>query len=960
MSLVAKCTPCQAKRIQAIIKKVRYLKAAEEYLKHSTYQTHTKEEVYHKPIEFYRKKDGKLYIKTFLIDDTRNNNGWRASWNSIKKRIRTFIGRPGIEYMKCDQYGCMLDHTIAPTFEENLHVQEPHRVTTIVDTALDESTHTAYAIHRVENEEFAQKIESGEIKYLSPSIAPVKEKTTISQNPDNDDEWYIDTTDWRGLHAAFVHMPAYNHKARVVGKCTGDEKCVTELKNNSTLVARTQILIQKIRVLNAAGAFTPKPDQAGPDKDGNYWITVNGNPIPIKKGDNVKDTIANNFKDKEDKSQKETTPKTEKPTSVKDLNITTQYHKNLSKYNMYYKGIALDSSKIEQLALELGETDLQQFGIDNAKYTVKDFNIVNEMDDEVRIPYMKADTIQERTKIFMEFIQETDSYDTFRSVEEHLHAFNIALQYQAAKAEKFHRLTGFNELDSYLEKDPIFGESTHGINNGGDYKCASLQPIKDMEFDHEPALVTYPADKVREGSKTALYTQYAPVLPGHLSSDIKPSINSLARAFFMNETEIRIKSDTKIPVGDMEITFRHEMDSKERDRLQEKYGSLGKLSFAKVKDAKLDAADVTRISILIGTVRQLMAKGFVPRPDNGGPDVDGYYWITLKNKVKIKIKPGENVKDVVKKQLADKKPKEESVGMTDKQIEAHHALKKQKEEDINNYTPLTTAQTKKLVTENMQTFTDVPLDADRIAMLVNTSQEAYLHELGAWHKGNDNHPSREDLFENEAAYKVYSDLYMDGQTSKADELFSAAVAKSPRGKEFTKFEESVQAFNIVLKQKAAKAKRFYRMTDEDELDSYLQKNSKFGESTWGIGKEGAGYKCLSVDPVNVTFNKPVQISYPADKIREGSKTVAYSTLPFNKKGRDLYFEESDISEPLTIGFMPETEVRIPESTKIPVGELEIRFIRKFHTAEDKTKLRKKYGSLGKIFFADEDDAWVSQ
>lgn len=216
------CTPCQQNRIKNIIGKVRQLKAVDYY-----------------------KKDNILYVKTFLINDTRNNNGWRASWDSIKKNAKTFIGKPGIEYTKCGKHGCVLDHTEGETYDESIHIQEKYRVSTIVDVVLDESTHTAYVIHKIENEEFAKKIESKEIRYLSPSIWPNREKTTMTLT--DRDEWYIDTTDWDGLHDAWVDQPAFGHDARVVGECRGDDSCIAKLRDNQMLVA--SLLLHRARKL---------------------------------------------------------------------------------------------------------------------------------------------------------------------------------------------------------------------------------------------------------------------------------------------------------------------------------------------------------------------------------------------------------------------------------------------------------------------------------------------------------------------------------------------------------------------------------------------------------------------------------------------------------------------------------------------------------------------------------------
>lgn len=191
------------------------------------------------PIEHYT-KDGTLYIRTFLINDKRNRNKWRASWNSIKENAKTFIGRPGIEYTKCDHKGCLLDHTNGKSFDDNLHIQEKYRRTTITDVVLDEGTHTAYAIHRVESPEFAGKIKRGEISWLSPSIWPNAEKTTVGHTIDN--ELFIDTTGWDGLHDAFVTRPAFGHEARIVAKCTdhGDGSvCRHELKSRPLTAAES-------------------------------------------------------------------------------------------------------------------------------------------------------------------------------------------------------------------------------------------------------------------------------------------------------------------------------------------------------------------------------------------------------------------------------------------------------------------------------------------------------------------------------------------------------------------------------------------------------------------------------------------------------------------------------------------------------------------------------------------------
>ena len=82
----------------------------------------------------YNGKPGK-WLKTFAMNDQRNKNGWRLTWESIKKRIPDFIGFPGIEYRKCTKAGCDLDHTEGSTYESSLKAQTPHKITTIRDYA---------------------------------------------------------------------------------------------------------------------------------------------------------------------------------------------------------------------------------------------------------------------------------------------------------------------------------------------------------------------------------------------------------------------------------------------------------------------------------------------------------------------------------------------------------------------------------------------------------------------------------------------------------------------------------------------------------------------------------------------------------------------------------------------------------------------------------------------------------
>jgi len=162
------------------------------------------------------------FLKTFAINDKRNKNGWRATWEGIRKNIETFKGKPGIEFVKCDEDGCDLDHTEAQTEEMSLQVQEPFRVTTIVGFTFDESTHTAYFIDKVNDPDFYQKVKSLEIKYVSPSIWPKAGGYEIVGQMENGMPM-IDVWEWSGLHKAYVNKPAFGDDAKITATCEGHD-----------------------------------------------------------------------------------------------------------------------------------------------------------------------------------------------------------------------------------------------------------------------------------------------------------------------------------------------------------------------------------------------------------------------------------------------------------------------------------------------------------------------------------------------------------------------------------------------------------------------------------------------------------------------------------------------------------------------------------------------------------------
>ena len=231
-----------------------------------------------------------LYVKTFLINDERNRNGWRASWGSIRRMHKTFRNQPGIEFWACGEKGCLRDHTEdQKSYRANEKHQRKYSVSTIVDTVLDEATHTAYAIHRIDRPDFAEQIRRGVVKYLSPSIWPDREKTEfrlVKDAPDLANEWHIDTTGWRGLHDAWVDVPAYGPQARVIATCEGREDCPALLRRAQggeqlTASARLRDLLARLHALRgtlvAAAAWDESKHPRGqPGNPGQFAETEGG------------------------------------------------------------------------------------------------------------------------------------------------------------------------------------------------------------------------------------------------------------------------------------------------------------------------------------------------------------------------------------------------------------------------------------------------------------------------------------------------------------------------------------------------------------------------------------------------------------------------------------------------------------------------------------------------------------
>lgn len=184
-------------------------------------------------IEVIDEFDGEkgLFVKTFALNTKRNKNGWAVpNWPDIVRNMPKFKSKPGIEYVKCENEKCDLDHTDGATELMSLKVQENFRVSTIIDYQLDEKTKTAYAIHKVHDVGVFEKIKAGEILAVSPSIWPNDVEVT-GKMPNGLPK--IDVYDFNALHIAFVNKPAFGDDANITAVCEG-ENCPMKLLTATT------------------------------------------------------------------------------------------------------------------------------------------------------------------------------------------------------------------------------------------------------------------------------------------------------------------------------------------------------------------------------------------------------------------------------------------------------------------------------------------------------------------------------------------------------------------------------------------------------------------------------------------------------------------------------------------------------------------------------------------------------
>lgn len=183
----------------------------------------------------YKGRKGK-FIKNFLLNDKRNKNGWRTTWESIKTHYEDFLNKPGTYFEKSDGTP---DHPDGESYKKMMSNQENYRVVNIAGLELDEKTHSLYSISEILDEEiteidFEGLLRDGKINFTSPGVWPIK-SDEVGTMADGRPE--LDVHEWKALHFSYINDPAFGEKAaKTLGTCEGlGGECMTRLAASTDL-----------------------------------------------------------------------------------------------------------------------------------------------------------------------------------------------------------------------------------------------------------------------------------------------------------------------------------------------------------------------------------------------------------------------------------------------------------------------------------------------------------------------------------------------------------------------------------------------------------------------------------------------------------------------------------------------------------------------------------------------------
>ena len=164
-------------------------------------------------------EDGKLFLKTFLIDASINENEWGVTADSIPQNIESVIGKPVVLVSNFDHPQLVDNRRLEP----NLEYQKRFSIGNYTKYFQDGSVW--WGIAEVTDPLAREAIENNDIPFfVSPRIfrLDITEPRTATKK-------------WTFVHGAIVDKPAYGAKATIPAVCEGSsEQCTPALLSANT------------------------------------------------------------------------------------------------------------------------------------------------------------------------------------------------------------------------------------------------------------------------------------------------------------------------------------------------------------------------------------------------------------------------------------------------------------------------------------------------------------------------------------------------------------------------------------------------------------------------------------------------------------------------------------------------------------------------------------------------------
>lgn len=146
----------------------------------------------------------RFFAKFFLLDSSKNANGWKVTDSALKRDLPSFVGKSFV--LTPNQDGSDYIH---PEFS----AQEDYAKGRITEVGIDEKSGKAWAVAEITHKDAIQAIKSGKIRYVSPGLTG-----EAIEEPDGTQNIIA----FQGEHVAGVMRPAFGKvKAQIKGQCTG-------------------------------------------------------------------------------------------------------------------------------------------------------------------------------------------------------------------------------------------------------------------------------------------------------------------------------------------------------------------------------------------------------------------------------------------------------------------------------------------------------------------------------------------------------------------------------------------------------------------------------------------------------------------------------------------------------------------------------------------------------------------